>query len=92
MDPCSGLDTLVGKKKVLPLQQLFVCAQYVTAAPCICQVICYTSDVFLHLVVVIIVISVQGTCNYVPESDHVAGVYNVATVLSLLLLVRVLLP
>jgi hypothetical protein len=77
--------------KVLPLQRLFVCAQYVTVAPCICEVRCYTSDVFLHSIhVVIVITSVQDIYNYVPESDRVAGVYIVATVLSLLLLVQML--
>lgn len=70
---------------------VIVCAQYVTAAPFICEVICYTSDVFLHNIHVVVVTSVQSTYNYVPESNRVAGVYNVATVLQLLLLAHVML-
>lgn len=76
-----------GGKKCLACAAI-VWAQYVTASPFICEVRCYTSDVFLHNIHVIVITSVQGTYNYVPESNRVAGVYNVATLLQLLLLVH----
>jgi hypothetical protein len=83
-----------GGKKILPLQQFLVCIHYITAASCICEVKGNTSDVLLHgihVVVAIIVITVQGTYSYIPEPDHVLGVYNVSTVLSLHLWVHVML-
>jgi hypothetical protein len=32
---------------------------------------------------IIIIISVQDICNYIPETDHVSRIYNVAAILSL---------
>ena len=44
-----------------------------------------------HIVIIFVIIFMQGTFNYIPETNHVSRVYSVAAVLNLQFVLQVIL-